>query len=278
MYLFWYLTGLIPLGIPILYFIGINRSHGKSKWLFSWWRPLLCSIGFIAIIAALFSPIEQLADEFFFIHMIQHLLLQMIAVPLILLGTPIVPIMRGWPIKLRRSVIIKIMQNRIVRKTLWFLTRPLISLLAYSVLLWVWHLPNFYEAAIKHEAIHQLEHFTFLITSAIYWSVIIDPKPLQTYVAYSKRILIILAGAVQNIALGAYITIYPDILYPWYQNIDQGNFWLVTSPLEDQQLAGLIMWVPGTMMYLIALLILLGKLLSSEEKSVLQREIQRKSI
>ena len=124
----------------------------------------------------------------------------------ILLGTPIVPIMRGWPIKLRRSVIIKIMQNRIVRKTLWFLTRPLISLLAYSVLLWVWHLPNFYEAAIKHEAIHQLEHFTFLITSAIYWSVIIDPKPLQTYVAYSKRILIILAGAVQNIALGAYIT------------------------------------------------------------------------
>ena len=142
----------------------------------------------------------------------------------------------------------------------------------------VWHLPNFYEAAIKHEAIHQLEHFTFLITSDIYWSVIIDPKPLQTYVAYSKRILIILAGAVQNIALGAYITIYPDILYPWYQNMDQGNFWLVTSPLEDQQLAGLIMWVPGTMMYLIALLILLGKLLSSEEKSVLQREIQRKSI
>ena len=229
------------------------------------------------MISAFYSPIEQLADRFFFIHMIQHLLLQMVAVPLILIGTPIVPIMRGWPIKVRRLVIIKIMNNKMIRKILWFFTRPIISLLTFTTLFWLWHIPILYEAAIKHESIHQLEHFTFIVSSALYWSVIIDPKPIRTYVAYSRRILIIIAGAIQNIALGSYITVYPNILYPWYETINQENFWLVTSPLEDQQLAGLIMWVPGTMMYLIALLVLLGKLLSSEEKSVREKEILEKS-
>jgi putative membrane protein len=209
--------------------------------------------------------------------MIQHLLLQMVAIPLILLGTPIVPIMRGWPVKVRRLVIIKIIQNKMIRRVLWFATRPIISLLIYTIFFWLWHLPILYEAAIKHESIHQLEHLIFIVISALYWSVIIDPKPLQTHVAYSRRLLIIIAGAIQNIALGSYLTIYPHILYPWYTTRIQENFWLVTSPIADQQLAGLIMWVPGTMMYLIALLVLLGKLLSSEEKSTREREMQIKN-
>lgn len=272
---FWRLWSWDPLTvlgllIPVaLYTAGLLRSRGRRAQFLPWWRPALFYTGWSALFIALVSPVDTFADDLFFMHMTQHMLLTMLGVPLVLLGAPFVPTMRGFPPWLRRRVVIPVARDPRLRQALRFVTGPLVALPLYVAVLWAWHLPFLYELALTSAPVHILEHATFVVTAIVFWWSVIDPVPLRPRIGYAVRLPYLVAAALQGIALGAYITFYPGVIYPFYDTAQRP--WGMAL-MNDQQLAGLVMWVPGSMMYLLALFIVFGVMLAKEEERVRQRE------
>ena len=254
-----------------LYTSGLVRSRGRRGRLLPWWRPTLFYAGWLALAASLVSPLDALGDDLFFIHMTQHVVITMVATPLMLLGAPFVPVMRGFPPGFRRGVVIPVVRSAWVRRPLRLVTQPLVALALYVVVLWVWHAPALYGLALRAAPAHALEHLSFAGAAMAFWWVVIDPVPLRSRIGYLPRLPYLVAAAVQNIALGAYITFAATVLYPFYDTADR--LWGLTV-LEDQQLAGLIMWVPGSMMYLLALFVVFGVMLAREEERTRRREAE----
>ena len=136
------LAGLLVLFA--LYSRGLWRSRGRSGNLFPWWRPTAFYTGLIALLLGAVSPIDGLSDDLFFMHMVQHVLLMMVGPPLILVGAPVVPVLRGLPRILRDDLAIPLLQMRRVRKTLNFLASPLTAWMVFVFTLWIWHVPALY--------------------------------------------------------------------------------------------------------------------------------------
>lgn len=195
----------------------------------SWF--LVAALG-IAI-TVLFSPLEETATELFSAHMVQHLILLLVIPPLIL---------RGWP-------------GRIPLPSL--LVLPLVVWVLQAVAMWGWHLPVLYDAAIDNDLLHMLEHGSFLLTGLLFWGVVMgrlggaDRLP---------RVALVFGTALQSGALGAVLAFASAPLYR--SHLGTTARWGLT-PLEDQQLAGGIMWVPPGVIYLIVILILLAGWLRS---------------
>ncbi len=272
---FWRLWSWDPLTVlallvPVaLYTVGLFRSRGRRGHFLPWWRPTLFYAGWTTLAFSLVSPLDTFADDLFFVHMTQHMLLTMLGAPLVLLGAPFVPTMRGFPPWLRRRIVIPVARHPRVRQALRFITRPLVALALYVAALWAWHLPLLYELALTSAPVHILEHATFVATALAFWWVVIDPVPLKPRIGYAVRLPYLIAATLQGIALGAYITFSPSVLFPFYQGAERP--WGMTI-LEDQELAGLVMWVPGSMMYLLALFIVFGVMLAKEEERVRRQE------
>jgi putative membrane protein len=261
---------VVALLVPVaLYTAGLLRSRGRRGRFLPWWRPTLYYAGWTALALGLVSPVDTFSDELFFMHMIQHMLLTMLGVPLVLLGAPFVPTMRGFPPWLRRRVVIPVARDPRLRQTLRFVTRPLVSLALYVAVLWAWHLPFLYELALTSAPVHILEHATFIAAAVAFWWTVIDPAPLRPRIGYAVRLPYLIAATLQGIALGAYITFYDGVLYPFYETAQRP--WGMKL-MDDQQLAGLVMWVPGSMMYLLALFIVFGVMLAKEEERVRRQE------
>ena len=263
---------VVLLGLAVgaaLYARGLLRSRGRRARLFPWWRPTLFSLGWLALVLSELPPIETLADDLFFVHMLQHMLILMVGAPLVLLGTPFVPFMRGLPARFRRRVAIPIVRNRQLRWLLRAVTHPVVALATLVIVGWGWHTPALYDLALEVEAAHFLEHGLFFWTAVIFWWSVIDPAPLRPRINYALRLPYLIAAVVQNIALGAFITFSTDVLYPSYESAPRV---LDITVLEDQEIGGLMMWVGGSMMYLVALFIVLAVMLAREEEHTRRRE------
>jgi cytochrome c oxidase assembly factor CtaG len=244
-------TFLVPLGVALLYFRGLRAYRAGGRALFRPWRKLLLTLGVLFAGLALLSPMDKLADYSFTWHMVQHMLIAQVSVPLILLGAPFLPVVRGLPEHLRLRWFVPFANSSAVRRTLMFLTHPVVAFVSYVVALWAWHAPALYDAALDNEFAHYAEHFFFVATSAqMHWH-IVNPYPFRSKMHYLVRMAFLFVITVQNGALAAIITFADEVLYGYGR---YESFWGM-SMADDQLMGGLLMWVGGGMMHLAAILI-----------------------
>ena len=182
--------------------------------------------------------------------MIQHDLLMMYAAPLILLGAPTTPVLRGLPRAVRRVLVRPVMRRRESYVLYRLITHPVIVIAVHTGLLWAWHLaPGWYDAAIRDALVHDVQHLSLAFAGLLVWWNVIDPAPLRSRLGYMWRMALLIAVGTPKAFLGAMITFSGSLLYDFYN--DSAPIFAL-EPIRDQEIGGLIMWVPGQMMFLLA--------------------------
>lgn len=245
---------LVPMGLLAWWYgAGLRRWPLRTR-EHPWWRTALFYSGIGIFTLATESPLDRLATHAFSMHMIQHELIMMWAVPLVLLGAPTTPVLRGMPRWLRRGVVRPVARQPWMRWLYRWGTHPAVVVGVLSAVLWAWHLaPGWYDHALADQKLHDVQHLSFSGAALLFWWNVIDPKPLHSHIPHLGRVLYIFIGLVPKHFLAAMIVFDPRLLYDSYRNVRPI---LPLTPLEDQQLAGLIMWVPSVMMMLITMAIM----------------------
>ena len=233
------------------------------------WRTLAFFLGLLMLLVALATQLEEYAYELFSAHMLQHMLLTIVAAPLLLLGAPIIPLLRGLPRGIRRSIA-PVARWTPLRAVLHAVRSPLVAGILYVGGLYYWHIPRVYDAAVEDPLLHSVEHGWYLATALLFWSVVIDPAPFRSPMPYAARIIyLLLAGAAQNTILGGVLAFSSRVFYPHYSTsaLEYG-----LDPLTDQRIGGAIMWVPGDMIFLVAASFAFFRWLASEEDEQRRKE------
>jgi putative membrane protein len=253
---------LIPLAVAHwLYGRGVLRlwaQAGQGRGV-SRANVLSFAAGEVALVVALVSPLDALGGTLLTAHMAQHALLVAVAPPLLLLGRPGAAF--AWALPGRR-------RKRLLASTAWrwaarlgrALARPLPAAALHGLALWLWHAPALFEAALEYPWLHTLEHVTFFGTALLFWRAVLDAGPLRRM---GPALGAALATLVHGGLLAALITMAPHPFYAWYGG--RSLLWGLDA-LEDQQLGGLLMWVPMGMVYLGACLGLAWRLVEGEER------------
>lgn len=193
-------------------------------------------LGVAIIFFALFSPIDYIGDHYLFsVHMVQHLLLSLVGPMLMVIGTP------GWLIK-------PLLRHRLILKTAQILTWPYLAFTLLNADLFLWHAPSLYDLTLANEGVHLLEHLTFIVFGVIFWWPVFSPleKDLPRLSIGGGLLYMFLAGMPMTL-LGAGLTFAPPLYAPY---INAPRLWGL-SAATDQQLGGLIMWVPTNLMYIV---------------------------
>lgn len=242
------------------------RAPGRRPPLAAPWRLVSYLTGLVLIAISLLSPIDILSQQLFLMHMIQHLLLIMIAPPLLLIANPMPVILWGLPTKLRLVVGHGLAQllhrDSRFRHVLLTVTAPGIVWLAWTISVIGWHDPNMYNAALRYELVHDLEHLTFFLMSMFFWWNVTGAGPrIRKQAGHVGRIAILLGAVPASMALGVVLAFLEQPIYTYYEAVPR--LWGIDA-LTDQRIGGVIMWIPGSMMFLIAALILTAQLLQDE--------------
>jgi cytochrome c oxidase assembly factor CtaG len=214
--------------------------------------------GLVALFLALASPIEPFAALFFQAHMVQHVLLMMVVPPLLWLGAPLFPLLRGLPKPVRTYWIAPLFRSRPLRRLFGRLTHPLTALALFVAATWLWHAPAIYDLALRSTGWHYAQHACFLGTALLFWYPVVRPYPARPRWSLWLLLPCLLLGDVQNTALSALFTFSDRPLYAYYTQVPK----LGGSVLDDQSAAGVIMWVPGTLAFLVPLFAIGLQLLS----------------
>ncbi|MGK7311502.1 MAG: cytochrome c oxidase assembly protein [Candidatus Longimicrobiales bacterium M2_2A_002] len=241
------------------------RQRGQGGKYLKRWRAWCYYGGLLTVVIALMSPIATFDSVFFFMHMTEHVLLIMIAAPLIWLGAPMVPTLWGFNAPARKRIGKIFHESHPVNRFFTFLTRPGVALAIYVLVLFGWHFPPLYDAAQGSTVVHELEHFMFIAAALIFWWPVIHPSGTKRRLSYGAGILFIFPAKIAGFVLGAALTLSSE---PFYQTfLDSPSIWGL-SPLGDQQLGGLIMWVAGGLLYIIPLLALVIMMMREDEGDV----------
>lgn len=206
--------------------------------------------GLAVFFLALASPIEPFAALLLQVHMAQHLLLMMFAPPLLWLGAPLFPLLRGLPQPMRVYWIAPLLRSRSLRWLCERLTHPSMALPLFVAATWLWHVPAMYEMALQSNGWHYLQHACFLGTGLLFWYPVVRPYPSRPSWSLWLLIPYLLLADVQNTALSALLTFANRVLYPYYETVPRIGG---VSALEDQATAGVLMWVPGSLVFLLPL-------------------------
>lgn len=204
----------------------------------------------VTIVAALDSPIDDLAGKLFWVHMVQHVLLMMIAAPLMVLAAPWTPIWKGLSLPLRRRLGAAWVRSpawRVSRAVGRWLAAPAPAWILFNADLGAWHLPAVYELTLRSQALHDLEHVSFLVLGVLFWAQVIDSPPLRPRLDLPRRVAYVTLGATAAWLLAVVLAFARSPLYPTYAALHSRPGGL--SALADQQLAAGIMWGPGSIPY-----------------------------
>ncbi len=232
----------------LLYGRGWLKLHRQIPHRFPLFRLYCFLAGLAAAFLAIASPLDAFSGLLLEVHMVQHLLLMMLAPPLILLGYPFLPILTGLPKAVARDCVGPFLLWPPLRKFGAWITHPVITWSAYVASTILWHLPFFYDLALNQPAIHQLEHLCFLGTGLLFWWPVVQPWPSRPVWPRWTMIPYLLFADIQNTALSAFLSFSDQIIYPIYGQVPRlGGI----PALSDQNAAGAIMWVPGSLVYLI---------------------------
>ena len=230
-------------------------------------RQSVCfALGWLTIAAALLSPLHELSEKLFWVHMMQHELLMVVAAPLIVLTRPIAPML--WALPSRGRLAVGAMTRQGWWKATWhFLSRPSTAWLLQALAIWLWHVPSVFESTIDSEAIHAAQHLSFLLTALLFWWSVLHGVRRQS--TSGAGVMYLFTTFMYTGALGALLTFSR---VPWYPRYAGASTALGFTPVEDQQLAGLIMWLPGSTSYLLGALALLARWMNASETRVSLRE------
>ena len=243
----WPFDPLVMLGLAtaaVVYALGSMRLRRAGRW--SLRRVAAFWAGAVALGVALLSPLEAVGETLFSAHMAQHLLLTVVAAPLLVVARPVATWLAALPTGSRRTAARARSAISFVPRVL---RRPLVAFGVVTVATWSWHAPTLYEAALVNEPVHALEHGSFLVASMLAWSVALRRGRRDVSNAFG-RALFLVAFALQGALLGALLVFASTPLY----SVHRGGpaLWGLTA-LQDQQLAGALMWIPPAAVYLTAI-------------------------
>ena len=239
---------LIPMALAALIYVwgmrNVWRRAGAGRGITA--RRWLSFLGAIAaLVIALVSPLDVLSDALFSAHMVQHLILILLAAPLLVASDFPLSLLwalpRGWAQALGHGV----KRSQALSRAWQILQSPISAWLLFAIPTWVWHASTLYEAALRNETIHAVEHTTFLATGMLFWWVLFKHNGPR-HVRYAIAVPYLFTTALQSGILGALMTFTTRPWYPYYMG--RGAVWGLTI-LQDQQLAGLIMWIPGGLIF-----------------------------
>jgi putative membrane protein len=254
----WLVAALIAVTL-VVYGLGLMRlwPHAQDR-VALLARAAAFAAGCIALAVLLLGPLDAAAPRSFALHMIQHEGLMLIAAPLLVLGRGLPLFLWALPHGARRTA------GRAVHgagvRTGWnLLTAPLTAWLLHAIALWAWHAPMWFDAALRDSALHQWQHVTFLLSALLFWHAVLRRA---SHGAQGMALLYLFTTTIHTGVLGALLTLARR---PLYASLDQGlSPYLGLTPLEDQQLGGLIMWVPGALVYVGVALWLLARWVGPE--------------
>jgi len=242
----WNLDPVLWLGIAIFtgayfYALGpLRRRYGWSQTI-PRWRVASFIAGTVVFWLALVSPLDTLGDEYLFsAHMVQHMLIAMVVPPLWVMGVP------GWMLDpfLRRPAV-----NRVAR----LLANPILAFGLFNAIMWIWHIPLLYDATLDNELIHITEHLMFAATGVLLWWPVLGTAPSIPRISPMFSVFYLFLACLPMTALGAILTFSAQPLYQPY--VEAPRLWGI-SPLTDQQIGGLIMWLPSNIPYVLGLSII----------------------
>jgi putative membrane protein len=251
-----------------LYFRGVRRLWRESSGGVGIrkWEAASYAGGWFALFIALVSPLHPLGSVLFSAHMTQHEVLMLVAAPLLVLGRPIIAFLWALPFGWRRRVG-RVGKVGWVESTWRTITNPLAAWAIHAVALLSWHIPLLFQATLGSELVHTAQHLSFLLSALLFWWALIHGR--RGLMGYGAAVLYMFTTSVYTGVLGALITFASTPWYPAYSDTTQS--WGL-SPLEDQQVGGLIMWVPAGLVYLFAGLALFAGWMRESERRVLRRE------
>lgn len=245
-----FVTGALALSLA-LYACGFlrlrARASERSRRLRGWQGAAFAG-GWATLVAALVSPLDALGAALFSAHMVQHEMLMLVAAPLLVLGRPLGVWLWALPPRWRFAV------GKAVRwgplNKLWVcITAPLGAWLLHAAALWLWHVPRLFQAALLNAGIHTLQHSSFLVSALLFWWTIFGRRAGGD--SGAPAMLSLFTTMVHTGALGALLALAPGLWYPLYAGPTSA---LGFDPLQDQQMGGLVMWVPGGVAYLVSAL------------------------
>ncbi|HYZ61748.1 MAG TPA: cytochrome c oxidase assembly protein [Acetobacteraceae bacterium] len=246
---------------PFLYALGLVRLWRRAG-VGRGATPLhafLFTLGWLAVAASVLSPIHTLGTQVFVVHMTEHELLMIVAAPLLVLARPVPVLLWGLPAGWRRGL------RRFTQggpRRLWrWLSAPLNATMLHAAALWAWHLPGPFQAALAHEGMHAAQHICFFATGVLFWwSVLSAHARRASPVGAALALFVTMA---HTSLLGALLALSKGVWYP----AESDPFAICgLTRIEDQQLAGLVMWVPSGVAYLAAALWLIGRRLVVAER------------
>ncbi len=234
--------------------------------------------GLVVLFVATESPLDAFDGLFLWAHMAQHMLLLMIAPPLLLLAHPMLPLLRGLPKRFVKEGLGPFLTWPALRRVLRFLVAPAFAWLAFAVSTIFWHLPAIYELALRSPAWHGVQHASFFWTGILFWWPVVQPGPGNSRWPQWAPIPYLLFADILNTALSAFFVFSGKLLYPAYAAVRVSHM----SAQDDQTAAGLIMWLPGSLVYLVpaigfAMRLLSGSPLERRPRPVLRRVPRRQS-
>jgi cytochrome c oxidase assembly factor CtaG len=265
----------LVLAMALLYWLGGRRRQGHPPGLEGRLRECAFYGSLLVIVLASDTPLDPLADELFAAHMAQHVLLLTVAPPLLVLGAPWVRMWQPLPLGFRRSVAKGLARGSWAAPLRWlahWLGRPLPALVVSSVALVAWHLPALYDATLRNQGVHDLEHVLFVATSLLLWIQVIDSKPARARLGLFARAVYVTAALVVSWVLAIVLAFAPRPLYSAYATLPHRPGGL--TALGDQQLAAGIMWVPGSIAFTIAIVVFVYRWLepAADPAAVLRRK------
>ncbi|MGH7665767.1 MAG: cytochrome c oxidase assembly protein [Candidatus Dormibacteria bacterium] len=224
------------------------RGQRQASWALSperrvaqRWRAVAFYGGLAVIVVALESPVDYLSDSLFFMHMVQHGLLQMVAAPLVILGAPWIPMWRGLPLSWRRAIApraLPILASPAAQAVRHFLRQPATCLGALACSLWLWHIPIAYDATLSNIDLHDFEHLTLLVGGLLFWSQMTDSLPMRRRLGAAAGAAYMAGGAVVMLGLAAVLGLVASPLYAPYADLVRRPLGL--SAIADQRWGALV--------------------------------------
>jgi putative membrane protein len=224
------------------------------------WQALAFAGGWLTLLVALASPLDTLSKVLFSAHMTQHELLMLVAAPLFVLARPLVPLLWALPAPLRDHVAGAV-HSPGLRAAWRVLTGGMTVWLLHGLALWAWHVPALFEAALASDAVHAVQHLSFFWTAVLFWWALVHGR--YGRMGYGVGVLFLFTTALHSGLLGALLTYAPNV---WYGTHAARTAAAGGSALEDQQLAGLIMWVPAGVVFIVVALALFAAWLGESER------------
>ena len=264
----WPLTPDITLAVLLtawLYIAGQRRAgdddSGATLRQFSFFG------GLAALFLALQSPIESIADHQFLVHQVEHMLLRTAAPVLLVLAAPQAALLRGLPGWARRGLLRPLLASRTFR-LLGVLGHPAVATMLFVATTYFWMIPRFHDLAILDEPIHYLWHLSLLLSGLIFFWRLLDPRPYPLGAPLGVRLFMFWVASIGNIVLGSYLSFKHQVLYHAYA--EMGRLWAM-APATDENYGGLIMWIPGSMMFTATAILMIYRWAQQEERNLARR-------